>query len=144
MIVGRNNSGKTSLTDVFDRFAGEAGPRFRLEDFSAGIRAKFIAAKALRKDGKAPEVVLAALPKIAITLTFSYEASAPDLGPLTPFIIDLDASCCCGKGCLGAFAAVLSRLSEDDPHLGTFRMDHGVAAMSARASALHLSDSGRM
>lgn len=93
VIVGRNNSGKTSLTDVFDRFAGEASPRFRLEDFSAGIRSKFIAAKALRKEGAAPEAVLAALPKIAITLTFGYEAEAPDLGPLTPFIIDLDAAC---------------------------------------------------
>ncbi|MBN8945279.1 MAG: ATP-dependent endonuclease [Rhizobiales bacterium] len=90
VIVGRNNSGKTSLTDVFDRFAGEDGARFRLEDFSAGARAKFLEAKALREGGAQPDVVLAALPKIAATLTFAYEQAAPDLGPLPPFIIDLD------------------------------------------------------
>ena len=93
VIVGRNNSGKTSLTDVFDRFASEAGPRFRLEDFSAGIRSKFIATKALREGGATPEAVLSALPKIAITLTFDYDSGAADLGPLSPFIIDLDAAC---------------------------------------------------
>lgn len=93
VIVGRNNSGKTSLTDVFDRFAGEIGPRFRLEDFSAGIRTKFIVAKTLRDEGAAPEAVLSALPKIAITLTLSYDSGVADLGPLSPFIIDLDAAC---------------------------------------------------
>lgn len=93
VIVGRNNSGKTSLTDVFDRFAGEAGFRFRLEDFSAGIRSKFMAAKLLRDAGAAPEAVLSALPKIAITLTFTYGVEIDDLGSLSPFIIDLDATC---------------------------------------------------
>jgi putative ATP-dependent endonuclease of the OLD family len=93
VIVGRNNSGKTSLTDVFDRFAGEAGPRFRLEDFSVGIRSKFIAAKALRESGATPDVVLSTLPVIAITLTFAYDVGAVDFGPLSPFIIDLDAAC---------------------------------------------------
>lgn len=93
VIVGRNNSGKTSLTDVFDRFAGEAAPRFRLEDFSAGIRSRFIDAKALRDSEASPEAILAALPKIAITLSFAYDAGAADLGPLSPFVIDLDAEC---------------------------------------------------
>lgn len=93
VIVGRNNSGKTSLTDVFDRFAGEAGSRFRLEDFSTGIRSKFVTAKALRDGGASPEAVLTALPKIAITMSFTYDAGAADLGPLSPFIIDLDAAC---------------------------------------------------
>lgn len=93
VIVGRNNSGKTSLTDVFDRFIGEGGPRFRLEDFSAGIRGQFFSAKALRDENAAPEKVLAALPKIVLTITFAYESSAPDLGPLSPFVIDLDVAC---------------------------------------------------
>lgn len=92
VIVGRNNSGKTSLTDVFDRFTGETGPRFRLEDFSAGTRPRFFDAKALREKDASPEEVLAALPKIALTLTFAYESTAPDLGPLSPFVIDLDVA----------------------------------------------------
>jgi len=91
VVVGRNNSGKTSLTDIFDLFVGENSPRFRLEDFSAGNRAKFWAAKQLRELGAGPDEVLAALPTIAITLTFRYDDDMADLGPLSPFVIDLDA-----------------------------------------------------
>lgn len=90
VIVGRNNSGKTSFTDVFDRFIGQSGARFRLEDFSAPARAKFLEARALRESGAKPEEVLAAFPTIALTLTFAYEITAPNLGPLAPFVIDLD------------------------------------------------------
>lgn len=90
LIVGRNNSGKTSLTDVFERIVGESGPKFRLQDFSAGTRLKFLDAHKLRTDGEKPEVVLSALPKISITITFKYDVAAAELGPLSPFIIDLD------------------------------------------------------
>lgn len=94
VIVGRNNSGKTSLTEVFDKFLGEHVGQFRLEDFSAAIRSKFIAAKELRDMGNTPpETVLAALPIISLDLTFTYDANAGDLGPLSPFIIDLDPDC---------------------------------------------------
>ncbi|MDF7653023.1 ATP-dependent endonuclease [Klebsiella variicola] len=93
VVVGRNNSGKTSLTDVFDRFIGQSGARFRLEDFSAASRTKFFEAKKLRESGAKPEDVLAAFPMIALTLTFAYDAAAPNLGPLAPFVIDLDVTC---------------------------------------------------
>jgi len=92
VVVGRNNSGKTSLTDVFDRFIGQSGPRFRLEDFSAASRAKFFKARALRESGAKPEDVLAAFPTIALTLTFAYDIVDPNLGPLAPFVIDLDVA----------------------------------------------------
>lgn len=90
VIVGRNNSGKTSFTDIFDRFTGETGARFRLEDFSPAQREKFFAAKMLREQATKPEDVLAALPTLALTLTFRYDSTAPNLGPLSPFVIDLD------------------------------------------------------
>jgi putative ATP-dependent endonuclease of OLD family len=93
VIVGRNNSGKTSLTDVFERFVAENGPAFRLQDFSAGVRGKFFDAWELREKGEPVEAILAKLPTIAITLTLRYDKAAPDLGPLSPFIIDLDAEC---------------------------------------------------
>lgn len=94
VVVGRNNSGKTSLTEVFDRFLGDQTGRFRLEDFAAAIRPKFLAAKALRDGGKeSPEKVLAELPIIALALTFDYSADTDDLGPLSPFIIDLEPDC---------------------------------------------------
>ena len=94
VIVGRNNSGKTSLTEVFDRFLGEQAGRFRLEDFAAAIRPKFLTARALRNGGEdSPENILATLPVIALTLTFSYSADTDDLGPLSPFVIDLEPGC---------------------------------------------------
>ncbi|PJI41843.1 AAA family ATPase [Ferrovibrio sp.] len=89
VIVGRNNSGKTSLTDAFARFAGESGPKFRLEDFSSGVRRKFLIARDKRAAGEAIDIVLSALPEIALTLTFRYDP-AEELGPLSPFVIDLD------------------------------------------------------
>lgn len=94
VIVGRNNSGKTSLTEVFDKFLGEHVGAFRLEDFSAAVRANFVTAKAARDAaGSQPEAVLTALPRIALTLTFTYDGAEADLGPLAPFIIDLDPAC---------------------------------------------------
>lgn len=94
VVVGRNNSGKTSLTEVFDRFLGDQAGRFRLEDFAAATRPKFLTAKALRERGdQPPEKVLAELPLIALTLTFGYSLDSEDLGPLSPFIIDLEPDC---------------------------------------------------
>lgn len=90
VIVGRNNSGKTSLTDVFERFAGDAGAKFKLEDFSAGARSKFFEARELRQKGEDPDKVLSTLPRITVTLTFVYDSAAHSLGPLSAFIIDLD------------------------------------------------------
>ena len=94
VVVGRNNSGKTSLTEVFDRFLGEQAGRFRLEDFAAAVRPRYLTAKTQRDLGDSPpEAVLAELPSIALTLTFSYDQNAADLGPLSPFVIDLDPDC---------------------------------------------------
>lgn len=90
VIVGRNNCGKTSFTDIFDRFTGETGARFRLEDFSPPQRERFFDAKRLREAAAKPEDVLAALPTISLTLTIRYDSAAPNLGPLSPFVIDLD------------------------------------------------------
>lgn len=91
VVVGRNNSGKTSLTDVFRCF-GSGGSSFRLQDFSAADRTKFAAARTARLAGAAPQDVLAMLPTIAITITMSYDKAAPDIGPMSSFMIDLDAN----------------------------------------------------
>ncbi|NVJ64323.1 MAG: AAA family ATPase [Flavobacteriaceae bacterium] len=93
VIVGRNNSGKTSLTEVFDKFIGEHVGRFRLEDFSGAVRSQFVTAKAMRDGDYLPDAVLSALPTISLTLTFTYDENDDDLGPLSPFIIDLDPTC---------------------------------------------------
>lgn len=90
VIVGRNNSGKTSFTEIFERFASDNGARFRLEDFSPVQRDKFLNAKLLREQGAKPEDVLATLPTLSLTLTFRYDSTSTNLGPLSPFIIDLE------------------------------------------------------
>ena len=41
LIVGRNNSGKTSLTEVFRHLMGRDKPHFKLEDFSLNVHDSF-------------------------------------------------------------------------------------------------------
>lgn len=94
VIVGRNNSGKTSLTEIFERFLGDRAGQFRLEDFSGALRSKFTEAKRLYDDGQhQPIEILNALPGISLELVFNYSDHDGDLGPLSPFIIDLDPNC---------------------------------------------------
>lgn len=94
VIVGRNNSGKTSLTEVLDKFLGEQVGKFRLEDFSSSTRSKFLKAKEMRDSQQnTPDEILATLPVISLELTFTYDVNADDLGFLSPFIIDLDPEC---------------------------------------------------
>lgn len=89
-IVGRNNSGKTSLTEIFRRLLGGNTPVFQLEDFSLGLHDKFWEAFSSR--GKSDQEIRELLPIIKIQLSFSYKPDE-DLGPLTDFVIDLDPSC---------------------------------------------------
>ena len=81
VIVGRNNSGKTSFTSIFDCFCGESGARFRLEDFSSLSREKFLNARKLKEEGASPEQIYNTLPIITLSLTFRYDSDAPTLGP---------------------------------------------------------------
>lgn len=93
LIVGRNNSGKTSITEFFAHVLGDEPKKLRLEDFSAAKREDFLAAKQLRREGKDEKEVLAALPIIAATITMSYDPAVTELGALSPFVIDLDPTC---------------------------------------------------
>ena len=42
VIVGRNNSGKTSLSEVMRRLLSEHGASFQLEDFSRVLSQRFL------------------------------------------------------------------------------------------------------
>ena len=97
VVVGRNNSGKTSLTEVFDRLIGEKAGQFKLEDFSASALQKFLDAKKLKDSGTRSDALLGELPVISVELTISYDRKEADLGPLSDFIIDLDADCTTAK-----------------------------------------------
>jgi putative ATP-dependent endonuclease of OLD family len=90
VIVGRNNSGKTSLTELFRRWLqDEKSPRFRLEDFSLSTYDMFWSAFVLHSRSRDENEVLSALPVIETKLTVSYGDSAA-LGMLGEFIVDLD------------------------------------------------------
>lgn len=92
VVVGRNNSGKTSLTEVMKRVLGEKNANFRLEDFSFGCHQAFWEALVATRAGAAEDDVRKLLPFIQIRLSFGYELAEP-LGPLADFVIDVDPTC---------------------------------------------------
>lgn len=101
VIVGRNNSGKTSLTEFFRRILSEenwsgvskASPKFELEDFSASTHADFLTAYNAFKESANPdlEAIRALLPIIKAQITVDYAANLDDFASLGDFIIDLDS-----------------------------------------------------
>jgi predicted ATP-dependent endonuclease of OLD family len=93
VIVGRNNSGKTSLAELFRRLLSDTSVNFRLEDFSVASHADFMAALNLSIAKEDSTKVRAALPAIEIAITLSYDENATTFGPLTDFIIDLEPTC---------------------------------------------------
>ncbi|MFA6090766.1 MAG: AAA family ATPase, partial [Candidatus Gracilibacteria bacterium] len=96
IIVGRNNSGKTSLTELFKKFLNE-GSKFQFEDFSLHSYAKFQESFKLYKDYKdetneeekeeKERVFRESIPKIELQITFIIEASD---GSLDLSGLDLD------------------------------------------------------
>ena len=93
VIVGRNNSGKTSLSEIMKRLLTDANASFHLEDFSSACYASFCEALEARNGAASDEAVRSALPAIEMRIRFSYDADLPDFGPLAPFVIDLDPAC---------------------------------------------------
>jgi len=94
VIVGRNNCGKTSLTELFRRLCvGDKLPSFNLEDFSLGCHDAFWSAFKLKHDGNDEAAIRAACPAIDVRITVTYEAGAATLGPLSDFVIDLNDAC---------------------------------------------------
>ena len=90
VIVGRNNSGKTSLTEFFRRLLSGGAPVFELEDFSADVIPGVFQAYRQHRAGDPFEDYQDLLPKIEARIVFEYETDRPDLGPVSEFIIDLD------------------------------------------------------
>lgn len=90
VIVGRNNSGKTSLMELFRRFGDS--PKFQLDDFSLGAYEAFWAARDLHLQGKPDAEVSRTVPEIGVRITLDYSGHS-ELGALSEFIIDLDATC---------------------------------------------------
>ncbi len=90
VIVGRNNSGKTSLTELFRRLLKENSPTFRLEDFSLSVHEGFWNAFLRKRQGRDEKEVRDALPFIEVKLIVDYGDNVLSFGPLAEFIIDLN------------------------------------------------------
>lgn len=92
VIVGRNNSGKTSLTEIFRRFfPGESkNTVLKLEDFSLSTMNVFNEAFQAKLNGKSESEIRDLLPSIDLVLTVDYSEDKKDYGALSEFIIDLD------------------------------------------------------
>ena len=93
LIVGRNNSGKTSLSEAIRRFLVDQNPKFRIEDFSNTSYDGFCDALAARNAGRPDDEVRTLIPRIELRLQFRYDPVQPDLGALSDFIVDLDPDC---------------------------------------------------
>ncbi len=90
LIVGRNNSGKTSLSEAIRRFLVDQNPRFQIEDFSNASYAAFCEALKAKNTGQHDDQVRALIPSIELRLLLRYAPQRPELGPLSDFVIDLD------------------------------------------------------
>jgi putative ATP-dependent endonuclease of OLD family len=114
VVVGRNNSGKTSLSEVMRRFL-EEGTRFQLEDFSSACYDQFCTARDAHKAGQEESAVRTLLPVIELHLLCRYDPVQPELGPIAPFIIDLDPAC--------SDASIILRYELKDGAIATFFAD---------------------
>lgn len=92
LIVGRNNSGKTSLSEALRRLLNGDG-KFALEDFSTASYDDFVAALENHQAGHEEASTRAKIPAVELRVTFKYDPTQPELGPLAPFIVDLDPAC---------------------------------------------------
>jgi putative ATP-dependent endonuclease of OLD family len=92
VIVGRNNSGKTSLTEVMRRLLSDASPSFSLEDFSFCCYDDFWNSHLRKSKGEGEAEIRKILPAIEVRLRFSYQEDE-QLGLLSELVVDLDPDC---------------------------------------------------
>ena len=93
LIVGRNNSGKTSLAEIMRRFLADSGAVFQLEDFSSASYDYFGDALKAHQSGADEVATRDLLPTIELRLHLHYNQTQTEFGSLAPFIVDLDPDC---------------------------------------------------
>ncbi|MBF4629257.1 ATP-dependent nuclease [Curtobacterium flaccumfaciens] len=92
VLVGRNNSGKTTLAEAFTRFLQPSTLDFTLADFSAESYPEFLEAGQAYAAGN-EQAARDLLPEISLTVEISYSEELPEYGPLAAAIVDLDPTC---------------------------------------------------
>jgi predicted ATP-dependent endonuclease of OLD family len=89
LIVGRNNTGKTSLTEIFRSFFGSKNS-LNFEDFNIDSITKFKQSYELYKTKAEEAEVRSLLPVIEMKMIVNYKDNADAYGVLSNFILDLD------------------------------------------------------
>jgi predicted ATP-dependent endonuclease of OLD family len=92
VIVGRNNCGKTSLSDIIRKFL-EDKSGFEIEDFSSACYDQFCAALRARNKGASEPQIRALIPYIELRIHVSFDPTMPEFGALEEFVIDTDDAC---------------------------------------------------
>lgn len=90
LVVGRNNTGKTSLAEIFRSFLAGPSPKLKYEDFNQSSLCEFETALTAFQAGVADEEVRPQIPAIELELLVDYRDDADVYGVLGDFIIDLD------------------------------------------------------
>jgi putative ATP-dependent endonuclease of OLD family len=90
LIVGRNNTGKTSLAEIFRSFLSSTGPKVRYEDFNQTCLSDFEKALKAFKENADDKSVRLLMPTIELELLIDYKDDENNFGSLGDFIIDLD------------------------------------------------------
>lgn len=89
VIVGRNNTGKTALTEIFRSFLSESS-KLRYEDFNMSSLVEFKEAQAAYAKGQKELDVRKLIPSVELVVLLNYEDNQDDYGGLCDFILDLD------------------------------------------------------
>ena len=102
IMVGRNNSGKTSLIEVFYKFLGGDKLTFTIDDFNVNNLENFrkaarlwVEAEAARADGRADDAerlegeAVNEMPFIQLDVDFEYD-DQDSLSPIADLVLDLD------------------------------------------------------
>ncbi len=90
LIVGRNNTGKTSFAEIFRSFLNPSGVKVRYEDFNQSCLTGFEDALSAFNSKVNEEDIRLMLPTISLELRVEYHDDENDFGVLGDFIIDLD------------------------------------------------------
>lgn len=89
VVVGRNNTGKTSLTEIFRSFLSE-NSRLKYEDFSMSALDEFERAQVAYTEGQEEPDVRKLIPSIELEILLNYSDNQDEYGGLGDFILDLD------------------------------------------------------
>lgn len=92
VLVGRNNSGKTTFADALTSFLQPSTLHFTVADFSAESYPEFLEAWKAYTTGD-EEAARSLLPEISLTVEVTYSKELPEYGPLAAAIVDLDPEC---------------------------------------------------